>query len=137
MAIDDTITNATVSEMTAYRQLGFMAALPSEIVQQIFQYLNQRDCLVSMTVCRDWDAVVPQYSKSVWRELRLNFNDASRDYRRRERCLGDHVQSVILESTAEERESGLYIMMRKVLDWGCHGIESLGKVGNSYGCDTG
>ncbi|KAI8148121.1 hypothetical protein BJV82DRAFT_654003 [Fennellomyces sp. T-0311] len=103
-----------------------MFTLPSDIVFEIFSYLNKEDCLVCMAVCRDWYGFTPQYAQSIWMELQLDPRDLSVTHGRRERCLGSHVETVTIGSTELlNEESYMYALMQKLQDWGCTGVTSL------------
>ncbi|KAI8148007.1 hypothetical protein BJV82DRAFT_709694 [Fennellomyces sp. T-0311] len=103
-----------------------MFTLPSDIVIEIVSYFSQQDCLTCMAVCRNWYETIPQYTQSVWKEVILDERYLSRTHHRRERCLGDHVESVIIRSTEEQaRQAHLYMLIQLLLDCGCSGIRSL------------
>ncbi|KAI8142873.1 hypothetical protein BJV82DRAFT_612545 [Fennellomyces sp. T-0311] len=115
-----------IGEITTDDELGFMAALPADVVLEIFSLVSQQDCLRCMTVCRAWDNVIPQYMQHVWKQLTLGSSDAYKSYKRRERCLGNHVKHVILDaSSITPGKSELYCLMQRLLDWECTAIESL------------
>ncbi|KAI8145173.1 hypothetical protein BJV82DRAFT_667073 [Fennellomyces sp. T-0311] len=125
MPISD-IDKALDSKDLSVRQLSFMNVLHCDITIEIFSLLTQQDCLMCMSVCRDWYYAIPQYTQSAWKVLRLRQQDASKDHHRRERCLGSHVKRVVLQSVEdvdEERPSS--ILMQRLVDWGCTKIESL------------
>ncbi|KAI8138075.1 hypothetical protein BJV82DRAFT_320772 [Fennellomyces sp. T-0311] len=110
------------------KQLGFISALPSDIVFEIFEYLNQRDCLACLTVCHDWYNIIPQYTQGIWKELRLDTRHASGDYQRLGRCLGRHVKHVIISRRNKQEQQieqeQLHSIMRKLIDWECIEVES-------------
>ncbi|KAI8137032.1 hypothetical protein BJV82DRAFT_675196 [Fennellomyces sp. T-0311] len=123
----------TVSENESHRQLGFIATLPSDIVLEIFSHLNQQDCLTSMAVCRDWYAAIPEYTRSIWKDLVFS-ERVARDHRRRELCLGSHVKNITIEPSEPGPvvEQELRTLIHKLLDWGCTQVESI----DLYSCNT-
>ena len=92
-------STVVLTDISPEKQLAFFVALPSDIVLEIMSYLNQQDCLTCMTVCRDWDKVIPEYTRPVWSKLNIKTGDLHKYQRRRERCLGSHVKSVVIWST--------------------------------------
>ncbi|KAI8148408.1 hypothetical protein BJV82DRAFT_265203 [Fennellomyces sp. T-0311] len=109
------------------KRLGFITALPSDIVIEIFVHLSQQDSLTCMAVCRDWYSIVPQYAQDLWKELRLSERDASSNHQRRYQCLGSHVKTVIVKPTRKSKrvdEKVLHAIMIKLLQWGCTEIKS-------------
>ena len=112
-------------DMTNTRQLGFLAALPPDIIPEIFSSMNQRDCMTCLAVCRDWYQAVPQYTQDIWRTLKLDARDTDTNNGCLIRCLGTHVKNVILDSLVSEDD--VYHTMQRLLDWGCINIHSFGK----------
>ncbi|KAI8146797.1 hypothetical protein BJV82DRAFT_397991 [Fennellomyces sp. T-0311] len=52
-------------------QSSVLGELPFEIAARIFSYINQRECLTCMAVCRAWYSTVPQYSRDVWANINI------------------------------------------------------------------
>ncbi|KAI9498903.1 hypothetical protein BDB00DRAFT_325222 [Zychaea mexicana] len=98
--------------------------LPFDIVSTIFSFVHQADVLTCMAVCRAWYDRVPQYTEKLWRTIHITSPDVLTASYRRDRCLGSHVKSVVFETVPEEQ---LYSTMRKLVELGCDGIETLGK----------
>ncbi|KAG2228332.1 hypothetical protein INT45_011124 [Circinella minor] len=75
-----------------------MNSLPFDIVNEIFSYLSQDDCINSMAVCRSWYERVPVYSFHLWRKIELLSGDQNTRLKNQRflRCLGPHVRQVIL-----------------------------------------
>ncbi|KAI8136765.1 hypothetical protein BJV82DRAFT_675644 [Fennellomyces sp. T-0311] len=97
------------------------AALPSDIVMEIFSLLEQRDFLTCMAVCRDWYDFIPYCAKDVWAAVRFGVHDIRMENKRQIRCLGEHVKTVVLDTLAED----LYNLMNKLFEWGCTKIKTL------------
>ncbi|KAI8142915.1 hypothetical protein BJV82DRAFT_713618 [Fennellomyces sp. T-0311] len=116
------IDNAAEADEKELKNVGFMTALPSDIILEIFSYVSQQDCLRCMTVCQAWDSAIPQYTQHLWKHLTLGSNDVYNDYRSRERCLGSHVKHLYV-NVADDRE--LCVLVQKLVDWGCTEIQSL------------
>ena len=116
--------NDSPSQLQPDQHLGIMAILPSDIIFEIFSYLDQHDCLTYMAICRYWYAMVPEYAQEVWASVRFSTQDVLNENKRRIRCLGNHVKRVILD--IQDDEQALYHTMHKLHVWGCTGIEELG-----------
>ncbi|KAI8142905.1 hypothetical protein BJV82DRAFT_111021 [Fennellomyces sp. T-0311] len=115
----DTVADA---EITVDKNLGFIGALPGDIVLKIFSHVSQQDCLTCMATCRAWDRAIPEYSQLTWKKLVIEPSDTYKNGQRRERCLGSHVKQVDIYAT---EESQLYLLMQRLVNWGCTEIESL------------
>ena len=129
IATHSTISNLSIAETSTHHELGFMTALPSDIIPEIFSYLDQKSSLECMAVCRYWYDAVPQHVEKLWYSLRLHSRDAYMDHQRRERCVGKHVKEVVLEpprSSFQVEEQEVYILIQKVSEWGCTSIRKLG-----------
>ena len=98
--------------------------LPFDIIAAIFSFLDQQECINCMAVNRSWFHQVPMYTRYIWKHVRLSENDIRMPNYRREQCMR-YVRSVQLDSFREMEE--LYIIMNKLITWGCDEIESLSK----------
>ncbi|KAI7859642.1 hypothetical protein BDC45DRAFT_553396 [Circinella umbellata] len=96
--------------------------LPFDIIAAIFSFLDQQECINCMAVNRSWFHQVPMYTRYIWKHVRLSENDIRMPNYRREQCMR-YVRSVQLDSFREMEE--LYIIMNKLITWGCDEIESL------------
>ncbi|KAI9270574.1 hypothetical protein BDA99DRAFT_502150 [Phascolomyces articulosus] len=106
--------------------------LTYDISTLIFSYLTQQDCLKAMSVCKLWYDCVPQYSKDLWKTLKLEPRQLQIINRRHARCIGGHVKSVIIYGhKSDKNEEYLYTMMQYLLDHECDEIESMEIVGCS------
>ncbi|KAI8137055.1 hypothetical protein BJV82DRAFT_584031 [Fennellomyces sp. T-0311] len=108
-----------------------LLALPGDIVLEIFAHLSKQDCLRCMAVCRDWYNNVPEYTRNVWKELRLS-NKTLSNHGMIERFLGNHVKKLVIEPRRQyykERveEIELHSLLQKAVSWGCTEVESIGK----------
>ncbi|KAI9270453.1 hypothetical protein BDA99DRAFT_501822 [Phascolomyces articulosus] len=116
--------------------------LPYDIITKIFSYLEQKDCLTCMSVNRQWDNQVPQYTKNNWKTITISTRNVNiildnnsgnilyaASGSRLSRCLGKHVKSITFQSIHEEENNGegreLFILMQKLVDLGCDNVESL------------
>ncbi|KAI9250999.1 hypothetical protein BDA99DRAFT_608283 [Phascolomyces articulosus] len=98
--------------------------LPFDIVTEIFTFLNQRDCLSCMKVCKTWYTAVPEYTKEIWRTLRLTEKDPRKDMDGCfGACLGGHVKNIEFNNFKEDKD--LYNIMEKLVGWKCDQVESL------------
>ncbi|KAI8145781.1 hypothetical protein BJV82DRAFT_666346 [Fennellomyces sp. T-0311] len=111
---------------------GFPTELPADITFIIFSYLDQQDCLNCMAVCRAWYDIVPHCAQLAWESVRFHPRDFAAHHQRREKCLGSHVKTVVLDSFLEQQ---LYDMMQQLLDWGCAEIHSLEITNSSTAMD--
>ncbi|KAI9246732.1 hypothetical protein BDA99DRAFT_576546 [Phascolomyces articulosus] len=104
--------------------VGFLNKFSFDIITQIFSYLNQRDCLNCMKVCRTWYNDIPQYTAENWRTLRISSQEVIHGLinQRLLRCLGNHVKNVILITMNQDK---VYTILQILKKSGCHGIESL------------
>ncbi|KAI9250982.1 hypothetical protein BDA99DRAFT_541624 [Phascolomyces articulosus] len=109
--------------MTKEYQFGILNNLPFDVLVTIFSFLNQQDCLTCMAVNRTWYQHVPEYTKDIWKQVSFSKKDIHKSNHRREKCIAKHVMSVTFDMFNEENK--LYIMMNKLLKWGCDKIESL------------
>ncbi|KAG2224274.1 hypothetical protein INT45_000305 [Circinella minor] len=100
--------------------------LPFDIITAIFSFLDQQECINCMAVNRSWFHQVPMYTRYIWKHVRLSENDIRMPNYRREQCMR-YVRSVQLDSFREDEE--LYIIMNKLMTWGCDEIESLTFIG--------
>ncbi|KAI8142222.1 hypothetical protein BJV82DRAFT_669884 [Fennellomyces sp. T-0311] len=120
----------TTPELTSNKQLGFLSALPNDVLFAIFEYLSKQDCLKCMAVCHDWYDAIPQYAQRAWEELLLDEWDADRVHHQTfELFLGNHVKRVTItpsfQPSSSVQEHTLYALLQKLLDWGCTNIGSL------------
>lgn len=76
----------------------FPAALPSELLCNIFAHLSQSDCYECILVCKLWFQLVPQYATQVWRTLVLR---SATSRQRIAHFIGRHVKEVRLHSYHE------------------------------------
>ncbi|KAI8137039.1 hypothetical protein BJV82DRAFT_636957 [Fennellomyces sp. T-0311] len=106
-------------------ELGFIGALPSEIITTIFFYLNRADCLTCMAVCRDWYHLIPQYVRNVWIKVTLCSHDIQN--MRLLRCLGDHIRTVTFYKLHAEEE--VFQSLKKLLERRCTSIKNLRFIG--------
>ncbi|KAI9246750.1 hypothetical protein BDA99DRAFT_592358 [Phascolomyces articulosus] len=104
--------------------VAFLNKFSFDIITQIFSYLNQRDCLNCMKVCRTWYNDIPQYTAENWRTLRISSQEVIHGLinQRLLRCLGNHVKNVILITMNQDK---VYTILQILQKSGCHGIESL------------
>ena len=106
---------------------SFINRLDFDIIVVIFSFLRQQDCLTCMTVCKDWYIRVPDYSFNNWKTLQFSGTNAltAINDRRLKICLGNHVNSVEFNLIKKEHQANFII--QKLLELGCHKINSLGK----------
>ncbi|KAI9251001.1 hypothetical protein BDA99DRAFT_206414 [Phascolomyces articulosus] len=115
--------------ISSTRQYGLLGTLPYDVVTMVFAFLNQNDCLNCMALNREWYNLVPDCSKSVWKTVVFCGRDIHiQPHSRRAQCLGKHVRHIQLDMTLDEQEDIFYELVKKLLDWGCNEIESLGIV---------
>ncbi|KAI9278257.1 hypothetical protein BDA99DRAFT_1784 [Phascolomyces articulosus] len=63
-----TPTTITINNDTLFN------TLPFDILSHIFSYLTKTESLRCMLVCKTWYADLPQYTKLVWRTLKIRGN---------------------------------------------------------------
>ncbi|KAI7860546.1 hypothetical protein BDC45DRAFT_530134 [Circinella umbellata] len=68
--------------------------LPSEITPLIFSYVKQRDCLEFMCASRKWFELIPEMTKSLWKDIDFSLEVFKRKSIRIQKCFGPLVQSV-------------------------------------------
>ena len=102
-----------------------MNSLPFDIVNEIFSYLSQDDCIRSMAVCRSWYERVPIYSSHLWRKIELLSGDQNTRLKNQRflHCLGPHVRQVILSPS---NETELLVFLDTLRNYMCD-IQSIGK----------
>ena len=92
---------------------NFLYKLPYDIIHNIFSRLTQQDCLECMAVSIVWMELVPQYATMLWKNIKVSFDDndhldqenelVTRLSPRMIRCLGSHVQNIIVSHCNEEQ----------------------------------
>ncbi|KAI8137057.1 hypothetical protein BJV82DRAFT_675218 [Fennellomyces sp. T-0311] len=92
------------SENEFLRQIEFIATLPSDVVLEIFAYVDQQDCLTSITVCRDWYPAIPEPSTPQTMPGKPRKNVTVKPDR--EASGGDRLS-----------EQELHALMQKLFDW--------------------
>ncbi|KAI9251509.1 hypothetical protein BDA99DRAFT_563773 [Phascolomyces articulosus] len=109
-------SNNTLSDDSSFSH--FMNALPFDIVNEIFSYLSQDDCIKSMAVCRTWYERVPIYSSYLWRKVEFLPGDQHTRLKNHRflRCLGPHVRQAILTLSNKEE---LFVFLDTLLNQKC------------------
>ncbi|KAI9492420.1 hypothetical protein BDB00DRAFT_873501 [Zychaea mexicana] len=105
------------------QSLGFLDALPFDIICDIFLRLEQRDCLTCMAVCHAWRDRVPQYTKGVWTTLHLEQHKQYLENHRVAQCIGNHLKQVTLSGYDKDEE--LFTVLQKLISFGCFEVDSL------------
>ncbi|KAI9485127.1 hypothetical protein BDB00DRAFT_942663 [Zychaea mexicana] len=85
----------------------FTHVFPAETVTDIFSYLDQKECIECMEVCRRWYDLIPSFTTRVWHQLKVSSSSAGYDNDGNAisccwlqsniallQCLGPHVKDV-------------------------------------------
>ncbi|KAI9250895.1 hypothetical protein BDA99DRAFT_608205 [Phascolomyces articulosus] len=77
----------------------FTTILPIETLCDVFSYLDQNDSLECMNVSHAWYNSIPNYTRPVWRELKITPTSWNKPPTQSIlKCLGPHVKKVIIHS---------------------------------------
>ncbi|KAI8136881.1 hypothetical protein BJV82DRAFT_675418 [Fennellomyces sp. T-0311] len=76
----------------------FPASLPPDIVFDILSYIDQRDCVECLRVCRTWYSEIPLYATDLWKRIAISPESWKRTNTCLIRCLGPHVTGVSIRS---------------------------------------
>ncbi|KAI9494745.1 hypothetical protein BDB00DRAFT_927947 [Zychaea mexicana] len=103
---------------TTRSTIGFMDALPFDIVSEIFSYLTQDDCIKSMSVSKSWYERVPIYCTHLWRTVELLPGDRHKRLKNQRflQCLGPHVRKAVLSASSRDE---LSMFLATLLEYTC------------------
>ena len=99
-------------------------ALPSDVIDIIFSFIDQRDCVTCLSVCREWYNQVPEHTRSSWATVTFSTSYPSDDIPTRHRFLGNHVKAIEFD---EYSDAPLHALMKKLIACGCKSVKSVGK----------
>lgn len=102
--------------------LQLVERLPCDIVERIFAYLSQNECLKCMAVSRAWYKLIPQYSTLVWRQVDISGDQQDERFKE---CLGPHVQQCQISGA---NGSQMSVILRMLVQRGCKNLQTLGKL---------